>query len=287
MEILVNQEPLDFTLESESSLGEVVDGLSAWLHDGNFAITGINVDTTSYPVGDRSTWESIQLADVSKLNVEALPLWSIDRTTIEALAEYFGILGSCLESDNAEALSDAAAELPYVRARIAAFFPGLADESGDVPVLAFLDAAGAETAVRAHKTDLLEEIRRYQALLSSRIREYDAPGGELSACLTAIGAALPALTEIPVMLQTGKQRTALDAVVALTELLDKAVRLTPLVEDREESPEAAAAVRVAAQALGPFLKELSDALESADTILVGDLLEYEIAPILRTLSGHA
>ena len=33
-----------------------------------------------------------------------------------------------------------------------------------------------------------------------------------------------------------------------------------------------------------FLKELNEAFESSDSVLIGDLLEYEIAPKLEALS---
>ncbi len=286
MEILVNHEPLDFTLENESSVGEVVDGLSAWLRDGNFAITGLNVDATDYLVGERSTWETINLSDVGRIDVEALPLSNVQRTTLQALDEYLEIVEGCIVSGNASALADATAELPFVRERMGTYFPALIGVDGQAHLLASLSSEIRAVSATAMEAELME-IAALRSLVAARIREFDAPEKELAGTLRALAAALPALQEIPVLLQTGKQKAAMDAVVALTELLDKSVRLTPLVEAANADSSASAAVRTATQQLSPFLVELSGALESGDTVLVGDLLEYEISPILQTLAREA
>ena len=44
-------------------------------------------------------------------------------------------------------------------------------------------------------------------------------------------------------------------------------------------------IRSFAEDLTPHLAELRDAFESKDTVLVGDLLEYEIAPLIAGLSS--
>jgi hypothetical protein len=284
MEILVNEEPLDYTLERESSLGDVIDGLTEWLQDGQFAITGIDVDRTPVQVGDRSTWEDISIESVGQLRVEALPLSRVDQTTLAAVDEYFQILDNCIRTGNGDALADAATELPFVRERLATYFPQLADSTGHVPVLSDLENEQQPVPdLEARTAGFLHEIASVRAIVQTRMREYDSPSQELTATLQALRAALPGLTEIPVWLQTNRQKDAMTSVVALTELLGKAVRLTPLVEAETSDSSTATAVRTAARELGPFLVELSEALESGDTVLVGDLLEYEVAPILQRL----
>ena len=41
MEIRINNEKVDYHLEQEVILGEVIDGLSEWLHSAGFTITEV------------------------------------------------------------------------------------------------------------------------------------------------------------------------------------------------------------------------------------------------------
>lgn len=283
MEILVNKEPLDFTLESESSIGEVVDGLAEWLKGSQFAITGIDIDALPQPLGLRDRWADIAIDDVSQLSIEALPYTRVDWTTAKALDEYFAILQECIREERHAAFADAAGELPYVRQQLAKLFPELPGIDDPASILRIaLDPSGSPVFPKDTNTILLE-ISSMRSILGARIREFEDPRGELRATLATLATVIPGLEEIPVELQTGKASEALGKVVALTELLGRAVRLTPLAEEDGEETQGAA-VRETARELGPFLNELSDALESGDTVLVGDLIEYEIAPVLLRLS---
>jgi hypothetical protein len=62
------------------------------------------------------------------------------------------------------------------------------------------------------------------------------------------------------------------------------VRLIPLVEASEETAGIdVPGTRRFAEDLAPYLSELKEAFEIQDTVLIGDLLEYEVAPRLDEL----
>lgn len=285
MEILVNREPLDFSLENESSLGEVIDGLADWLGSGRFAITSLDVNATSYAIHDRTAWENMRIDEVSRLSVEALPLSDVDHATLIALDEYCSLLRECLESGAAEPLSEIAAELPYVRARIVQFFPGLATDAGaGSSILADESLERGELPGPAAGAALIAEIDSIHTIVASREREYREPVRELALTLGQLAATRDALIEVPVQLQTGKERAAMQTVISLTEFLSRLVRLVPLVEARVDDPPIdIAGTRRFAEELVPHLAELREAFEIQDTVLLGDLLEYEIAPRLEEL----
>lgn len=288
MEILVNREPLDFRLENESSVGEVVDGLADWLSSGSFAITSIDVNAESYAIHDRSSWESISVDDVEELSVEALPLNRVDHTTIVALDEYCSLLRGALETGEDEALAELVAELPYVRARLVQFFPPLADRNGAADILTDPDLERAHPPAEPARTRLIDEIDALRTIIAAREREYRDPVRELALTLGHLSASRDALVEVPVQLQTGHQQAAMQTVVTVTELLSRLVRLIPLVESAANGPASGIdiqGVRRFSEELGPLLSELSEAFEVEDTVLIGDLLEYEVAPRLEQLES--
>lgn len=288
MEILVNREPLDFRLENESSVGEVVDGLADWLSSGRFAITSLDVNATPYAIHDRSAWEDISVDEVDELRVEALPLNRVDHTTIVALDEYCSLLREALEKGAAEPLGELVAELPYVRARLVQFFPSLAGADDNPDLLDDTDLEHANLPPEPVRRQLIEEIDALRTILASREREYRDPNRELALTLGQLSASRDALVEVPVQLQTGHQQAAMQTVVTVTELLSRLMRLIPLVESAAADDSVGIdirGVRGFAEELAPLLVELSEAFEAQDTVLIGDLLEYEVAPRFEQLES--
>ncbi|MEI6874535.1 MAG: hypothetical protein WCL50_05320, partial [Spirochaetota bacterium] len=90
------------------------------------------------------------------------------------------------------------------------------------------------------------------------------------------------LRELPVYLQTGKEDRAMKAVLLFIEIFNKVIRLIP--ELRRHGIDTGA-VRVDGLELPAFyasfndiLRGLSKAIEDKDSVLIGDLSEYEVAP---------
>ena len=284
MEILVNREPLDFTLEDEQSLGEVVDGLQAWLTAGQFTITSIDVNDTSYPIHNRNAWEQIEVKGVRRLSVEALPRTSADQNAILAVDDYLSLLQEALTSEDQEALTDLLGELPHVRERIIAFFPSLADSAGESSVLVS-DQLDLGAVQESERTRLTTEITQLRSLLVARAREFAFPVREMAITLGQLSSASEELEQVPVQLQTGEGAQAMRTVISLTELLGRVFRLTPLVESAENRGDLdVVRIRTFTQETSEVLAELAQAFEINDTVLVGDLLEYELAPRMRTVS---
>ena len=284
MEILVNREPLDFTLEDEQSLGEVVDGLQAWLSAGQFTITSIDVNDTSYPIHNRNAWEQIEVKGVRRLSVEALPRTSADQNAILAVDDYLSLLQEALTSEDQEALTDLLGELPHVRERIIAFFPSLADSAGESSVLVS-DQLDLGAVQESERTRLTTEITQLRSLLVARAREFAFPVREMAITLGQLSSASEELEQVPVQLQTGEGAQAMRTVISLTELLGRVFRLTPLVESAENRGDLdVVRIRTFTQETSEVLAELAQAFEINDTVLVGDLLEYELAPRMQTVS---
>jgi hypothetical protein len=283
MQILVNHEPLSYSLESEESLGEIVDGLATWLRDGEYAITGIQVDDRSLPIHDRTGWQDVDPEQVDTLHIEALPLTQVEHTTVSALADYCALLQRALREEHADALGELAAELPYVRTRLGELFPGVIRERGDGvlvdPELEKGNLPAPEAASRLER-----EIAALIATLESRMREYSSPDSELMLTLGQLVACATALEEVPVQLQTGDEGSAMGAVILFTEYLSRIIRLLPMVS----SPDVPVAeIRSFAKDITPYLQELQGAFEVHDSVLIGDLLEYELAPRLAGLRAAA
>jgi hypothetical protein len=139
-----------------------------------------------------------------------------------------------------------------------------------------IDISGIEEAFRRP----LEGIES----LDFAIAPYQDMEAEALQELTALKEKLPAIAEsledLPLALQTGRDKEAAGSIAAFSLAAEKLLSLLPYLKN---SGKALPLERFS----GDFhdkLKEFLAACEAEDTILMGDLAEYELAPLLKTLA---
>ena len=72
MEIYVNDERLDFTLEKEETLGDVVKAVDAWLAGSGFAMTSILTPGHELNAEAPESWLSLPIGEVEALRIAPL-----------------------------------------------------------------------------------------------------------------------------------------------------------------------------------------------------------------------
>jgi hypothetical protein len=132
------------------------------------------------------------------------------------------------------------------------------------------------------------------AILSARLKEISDPAAEIKVLAPVLKKSLSDVGNIAVYLQTGQDNEAMGQLIKLIEILQKLIRLVyylgektlldlGIIEIGEEG------ISDFTASLNGHLRELTIAMESADSVLIGDLLEYEIEPritaFLATLEG--
>jgi hypothetical protein len=78
-------------------------------------------------------------------------------------------------------------------------------------------------------------------------------------------------------LQTGRDKDAMDIVVAFADAVQSLLAMVPFLSPDPERG------RLLAE-LTPVLREVVAAFGARDSVLIGDLLEYEVAPRLARLA---
>jgi hypothetical protein len=278
MEILVNQEPIDFQLEDESSLGDVMDGLLEWLRAGQFTVTTVDVDDHEMIIAERSQWQDRNLHDVDRISVQAMPVSELESATIATLSQYMRLLQERLDSGDQTTVSDLLQEMPSVAPRLTRLFPELA--VGDPATQALFTAREApDPNTQSHQL-ITRAASRLSVLLTGRLREHLDSDQEMATTLGRLVRLAEELRDVPVALQTGDEKRAMDTVIRLTELVSKALRLLPHASSAVFDLES---LRRTLAQTAPHLRELEEAFHAKDSVLIGDLLEYELAPLLEGL----
>lgn len=139
--------------------------------------------------------------------------------------------------------------------------------------------------------DELDGVFRQDPSSVSKIELETLSGDDIRQMLADLGSrfseCVPALEDIPVQLQIGKDIQVMETIHSFSLDLERLYKLIPLVHLTDLAPEDLTVEGIALadfpSNLAPLLSELLSALEQKDTVLAGDISEYELAPKIGAL----
>ncbi len=279
MDVLINDEKINITLEEEKNLGQVISGINAWLEDGNMFIHGIDVDGTPVDFTD-DKWRGKSLDKISRLSISAET-----ETILRAEALKTGL--EVLETFRLAALEGKREEIDAYKAELTESLQTLLEE---IDHSKLMDTLNHILSQEDYTVSLSEYLKGLMIIIEERVRELLQPMFELQNLQSLLEKISEELEETPVYLQTGKEKQAIDAVLRFIELSEKSIRVFRILSSQKPNPmEGLMFEDVQFEDFytdfNTALGELEEALSNQDTVLIGDLLEYEVVPRLEKLSG--
>ncbi len=285
MRLTINGEEVTYSLEQERTLGEVVHGVRAWLATAGFVITGLSADGRSLLEAPADAWGTTSVEKVAVLEVLTTHTGDMRVAHWRTVETWLAMLGTEISAGadhgtEAGALDELLADLPQTVEGFTAnpFLPPGSDAAGRF--LAVFSGATASTVrswpeeKRREAADLVQHLL---GLVRARLEDATHPAEALARCAGRLKSSLGELKEVSVLLQTGRDRSAMEAVIRFADLAQSIMDLMPFLPPHPER------ARLFTE-LTPTLKELVGAFDSRDSVLIGDLLEYEIAPRLEKLA---
>ncbi len=266
MTLLINQTKVDLTLEHEVTVADLYRSLESWSLTQNHAVLGFLVDGVA--PGPQELARKLEL--VATIELETVPAETGTSARLGVVLEVVELAKAATRAGDKAVLDDLRAEFPAIRATL---LP-LAKQAGRSAEkeLALLDAAWDDLPRLAEALQHLERLT--QQLRSGA----GTPLQARQRALVQLGLELEKVEQLPLLWQKGKDKEALDQVVELLTLVEQLDALEPL-----SGPETAESGlwRAFRRDLQPFLAEVELALKAQDFVLLGDLIEYELAPRLR------
>ncbi|MDR2630861.1 MAG: hypothetical protein LBC60_08075 [Spirochaetaceae bacterium] len=267
MDITINGSPADITLEKERTLGELLSGIENWLVGSGHSLSGLQVDGVvigSDSVANAFRWE------LEKIKTVAIKT----STRCELLAEALFAARETLKT-----YGDVS-------------FDGqnrIREQWEQSPAGLFLSEDTPDLYEAMAKTLRGEGLspQKLEYLIDERLREAENPQKELVNMEGAVTVIAQKLEDLPLDIQTGKDREAAETVALFSSITEKLYRLIFFLNQRgivmdgvtvEDRP-----VQTFIEEFTAALKELLAAYEMKDAVLVGDLAEYELAPRLLKL----
>jgi hypothetical protein len=306
--LTINGEQVSYSLENERTLGEVARGIQAWLAGAGFLITGMRAagvsgadsqDLLKTPPAD---WSGTAVGSVRELDVQAthtgdlkLAHWrTVDAWLAMLALEIQPPAGGGRSEAQVVSLENLLTGLPETMEslRTNPFLPPGSDALDRFNAL-FKGQAGAEGMRQtARERETADEIHRWpaevtraaaaiidelRAGLQARIADASRPADALARCAAGVRASAARLPEVSLLLQTGRDKDAMDIVIGFADTVQALLMLVPFLAPDPERGKLLAEFT-------PVLKELVAAFGTKDSVLIGDLLEYEIAPRMQRLT---
>ncbi len=272
MKIKLDGQPLSYTLEGEKNLYQILTSIAQWLSPQKAIITQLSLNGTPIDHWDRKKIENISLEEIDQLDITTTTESEQELNELEILLEYFHLLKGALEKRQNNSLLEILKEYPHVQPTLEHYLHNLflAEGSARFP----MDGASSS---EEEWTKAEQFVQAVIPLLEARLSELLHPYEACEALIPILDQTKQEIEHTSVLLQTGRDREAIRNVLAFIEIVSKALRI--LARLKPSDPQ----VQDVHRTFSEPLKELNDAFLHRDSVLIGDLLEYEIAPKVEDL----
>ena len=267
MEIIINDKKADITTDKEKTIGDVLVGLENWLSDSGHRLSGISIDGKLVSHDCLEKVFSREINTVKKLDISTS---SMHELSVQSLAMVYRDIE---EYENLDFSGKAEFYNNWLESPQSRF---ISEQMPDMFFLCDKAFSGAEISVQA-----------LRAITEERLHEIENPVSELVGLEQLVAEVCVRLEDLPLDTQTGKDTKANQTVQMFAGVTEKIFRIISILtaqgylnnEIKIEDIE----IKTFISDFRNVVSELLDAYKNSDTVLIGDLCEYELAPKIRSL----
>jgi len=267
MKITINGADADIRPDTEKTVGDILCGLEAWLADSGFRLSGLSIDGETIGTASMETCFARDIGSIGTLDVRTS---SLPQLIAECLVNVMQDISVFEAADFTERKAFAGNWKESPQAHL------LAEQCPDLLDWVFKAFSGRDISSQA-----------LRMLVEERLRELQDPAGEMRRTMQLVSDVCARLEEFPLDMQTGKDARAAETVSVFSSVAEKVFRVFNVLKMEGfpvgEITVEATPISTCISEFCAALKELLAAYEQHDTVLAGDIAEYEMAPRLRGL----
>jgi hypothetical protein len=288
MRILINNEQIDYSLEGERNLGDILKELQNWLQKSGMTIDSFDINGEKTVPDEKGSWQDMNLSAIEELNIEAKLNREVEVEKLSAAYTVFQDLKDGIEKEGQSKIINASQTVLDTDSIPHAVMVEIAGKEGAESAAKIISGTGlsdGKIPEGEEKQKALTFIDNMCTILLGRLKELTAPKQEASASAGLLKGMVPQLNEISVLLQTGKDEEAMNLIIKFSELTQKLLRLFPYLQQDLEGVQNTQGKSFSyfAKDLNEKLNEVLQAFHDQDSVLIGDLMEYEITPCIDEL----
>ncbi|MDR0464859.1 MAG: hypothetical protein LBG94_07085 [Treponema sp.] len=266
MDIKINDRALDVSLDNENTLGEVLAGLEQWLGNMGHRISSISIDGEQTSASMIESIFSREIDKIQCVDIQTNAIAELMAASLLNLLEDIREFEKIDFKDKQEFFNNwtGSATAQFISAEIFDLYAFCVNTFSNGNMT-------GETLI-----SVTEEI----------LREVNEPVKELTNLEPILKDTCERLENLPLDIQTGKDARAAQSIQIFSAVTEKIIRLyrqlnmQGYLSTDEQSEEL---LETQITNFSGVLKELLEAYEKNDSVLVGDLTEYEASPKLKDL----
>jgi len=268
MEIQINDQKLDVNLDNEKTIGEILSVLEKWLSHSGHILSGLCIDGFEITASEVEEAFSKEIDSVKHLNIKTTPIAEIAASSLVALLDDIKEYEVLNFKDKSEFFNN------WKNSAAGKF---IESEIHDLYQLCVNTFSHGET----NSKDLY-------SITEERLREITEPEKEFNNIETVLNDICEKLIDLPLDIQTGKDIKAAKTIQLFTAVTEKIIRIFYQFDTQGYflSEQKTKTREILVEQISDFtgiLKELLEAYEKNDSVLVGDLAEYEASVKIKEL----
>ena len=265
MEIKINGHEADITLDSEKTIGDVMAGMEQWLASSGYRLSGLSVDGQA---ADESRLDDFFSREISAVKVLEIYTSSLAELTAESL---LNLLADAQEYESLDFQDKNQFIKNWKEKAQALFIKEQMPELYDIFVNSFTGQI---------------DPRVVFSITEERLREVKEPLQEFSNLRLLLEETCTRLIDLALDIQTGKEGRAAQTIQIFSNVAEKILRILRQFDIQgylSRGTDDDKSFGRIIEEFGDLVKDLLEAYEKHDTVLVGDLAEYEASPKLKEL----
>ena len=269
MEIKINGKPLDFTLDKEKTIGDILAALEQWLADSGHRMSELSIDGTIVGASMIEEVFAREINTVKNLDICTDTVADLAISSLTALLDDIKKYESLSFNEKANFYNiwkdSVHAKFIFEHWNDLFVFCGDAFSGGSI------------TSQVLH------------SITEERLREINKPAQEFANLKSLLNEVCARLVDLPLDIQTGKDKRAAETIQFFSGISEKLIRIfrqldiQGLLKPADSSAGAEKSIFQLINGFGATARELLQAYERMDIVLVGDLAEYEMSPQLQNL----
>jgi hypothetical protein len=265
MQFTINGTPAELKIEKEQNLGELLSNLEIWLENKGYSMSSLTVNGNPISAETLESVYPLRLSTIQSLDIQA--------------------------SNWTELLYRALIETKQTIANYK-YAPLIEQQS----IVSTWQSSAAGRHLAQHDRNLYEmlikdftenNIVEAEMILQERCLELETPEEQLKQLVSQLNNLLPQLETISLAFQIGNDGKAAEILKDFSLFFEKLIRIVSTLSERKSDMQH---YMVQDQSFPDFihdfyqvLVDLLSSYERQDTVLVGDLAEYELVPRLKAL----
>lgn len=318
MEILINGESIPFELEKEKDAFDIVNGIAdfALKSAPQHFITSIYIDGKEYSFADEKSLRSKLIQDIKNISFETKDIIGVSLLSIRQIRKFLTFVIKLIDreevdkeeflriKDSVSWMKDGINQIVYLFSdnnsqrftqlgeKFNNHYTDLNESMSKKTYEDFPLSNNDKKDISINISNIMEILDDFEKIINNSyiVQSEDEVRKSLSVAITQIEDLIPKLSNVPVMFQTGEDKEAMNIIQALAIVLENSINLFIVFKESfklhlNEYTIQEVDFEDFFNGITDRLKEIMDAIGNNDSIMISDLLEYELLPSVEEIKN--